>query len=316
MKHLSARFKSKYLFQLISTCVLFFLVPCILGLGIFMTRTYQHFVQTNRSYYEETTLAFGRHFDSMLSTMKKQASRLELESRLQSSELSLLGTLAAQTNNYYVRKALDHLTKYNSLNSYDLGLYYFDSQTALYKSAKFTLARLSRALGVREENAAAFEAFFAPTGELGMRRFVQGDKLLIGFPARLGKGRREVLALYELSSASLDSRQFASATTFDSTFCVYDGSALLLANRQEGLSTFDPSLSQASGSAEFREEGIRYLAFSKPSPTTAFTYACVLPFDHMTANTYHLFATQQLTLILEVVLFVVLLVLFVHINYR
>lgn len=335
-RHLGHFTSYRYLLRLVSTCIAFLLIPCVLMLYSTMHHSYQKLREESASYYLSLTKNFSGLFINELNDLIRVSTQMNYDSRNSSKEAHALEPEYLMQSPYFFSEASNAISLYSSnANNTLLGVYYPDQDWLITNAHKYCAASfVSDYLEIHDTVISSqIQALLTETARNSDKKihmyslFTQNhypQSLLVTVSTNLGNSHSPSVLLYQLDRFSLPTRFLISAESGNLQFGIYDGTTkeLLLTSGQKNLElsectlSFDPASGQTGLISSLVHEDRDYTVFTIYDETLDYYYAAVSPYDEVYHSGLQYFHTMQFVLGGSIVLLLVLLMLSIFINYK
>ena len=335
-RHLGHFTSYRYLLRLVTSCIAFLLIPCVLMLYSNMRHSYYKMREESASYYLSLTQNFADLFVNELNELIRISTQINYDSRISGKEAYALAPEYLMQNPYFFSEAADAVSLYSASASHMLlGVYYPDQDWLITNAHKYSAASfLSDCLEIHDDAIASqiqallMETARNPDSKIHMYSLFSQNhypqSLLVTVSTYLGNSHSPSVLLYQLDRYSLPTRLLISAEAEELQFGIYDGATreLLLASGEKNVElcecalSLDPSGGQTGVISSLVHEGRDYTVFTIYDETLDYYYAAISPYDKVYHSGLQYFHTMQFVLGGSIVLLLVLLMLSIFISYK
>lgn len=332
-KFIKKIFTYRYLMRLIITCIVFFLIPCVLMLYFTMRNSYHKLQDESQNFYLTSS---QNYFDSFLNEMNSMITlsyQISSDSRIADRPAYSFNSSLLNTNPYYFLEAVHSIDFYrNNINNALTGIYYPDNDwliTSSYKSNARSYVTSTLQITTPEqieeicnfmngnlEEKLNMYSLFSSAGNSGF--------LLLTVSTYIGNDKTPVVLLYRMDETSLQNSFLTSAKLAGLQFLVYDGDTenllLSVGSNNVDISTlsfhFDYEKMKDGEIRTLKQDGREYTSFLIYNETMNFYYGVIGFYDEIYNSSLSYFKTMLLIVSSFMLALLFLLILLIYINYK
>lgn len=332
-RHIKQFFSHRYLVQLIATCIVFLLIPCVLALYFTMYHSYQKLQVESQEYYMTSAKNYFDCFMDEINSMITLSNQISSDSRIIDRPAYALRPNLIGKSPYYFSEAAEGISFYhNNVSSALTAIYYPQEDWLITYSHKYTArSYVENVLQIADSKSTdEICAFLSNDTEEKVSMYslypqnIDSGFLLMRVSTYVGSGKAPAVLLYRLDESYLQTSFLASVKSVDLQFSVFDGESgeLLLSSgsRNAELSSdsfdFDPTEMKQGKSYSIDQGGQKYTCFFIYNETMNFYYGVIGPYDAIYCTSLSYFKTMQFVIGGSILVLLMLLVILIYINYR
>lgn len=332
-KYIKQVFKHRYLVQLIATCIVFLLIPCILALYFTMYHSYQKLQAESQEFYQTSAKNYFDCFLDEINSLITLSNQISSDSRIMDRPAYSLRPSLLNNNSYYFSEAAQGIAFYrNNVSSALTGIYYPEEDWLITDSFKYTArSYVTDRLQIAESELVDEICDFLENGareKMSMYSLYPHTDysgfLLMTVSSYVGHDRTPAVFLYRLDESYLQTSFLASAGSAGLQFAVFEGDTggILLSSgcRNVNLSSdsfdFDPVEMKNGKSYSLKQGDREYICFFIYSEPMDFYYGVIGSYDEIYHTGLAYFKTMQFVICGSILVLLTLLVILIYINYK